>query len=452
MGMLMAMSRMADPISPVSGASAEDEAGLGSGSPSTWAGDLRAGVRRADDLRRLPLSLSEGADDLEAARTFKVRIPASYLGLIDWNDPDDPIRRQAIPDAAELRVRPGERGDPIGDEAHSPVPHLTHRYPDRVLLYPTYVCSMYCRHCFRKESLNADDRGIALERLEPALAYIAEHEELREVILTGGDPLTLSDAQLAKLRARIEAIPHIRLLRVHTRVPVTLPTRVTPGLVDALRGRLTTVVVTHFNHPKEITEDAATACRRLREAGVMLLNQSVLLRGVNDDPETLETLLRELVYTLGAKPYYLHHCDLTRGVSHFRTSLDEGRALVEGLRGRVSGLCVPRYMLDLPGGDGKVCVERSAVQGRDGGTWDFGAWDGQVHRYEECLAESSTVRAEPRAPEGAQTDDGHRSEGRQEVAAALRTLLHRGPTVLRQEAHRRVSSAWRGLRRRLSDR
>ncbi|MCA9711655.1 MAG: KamA family radical SAM protein, partial [Myxococcales bacterium] len=359
--------------------------------PPVWVQDQRAGVRRAADLAGLPVVPDAG--DRAAARAFKVRIPASYLSLIDWSDPADPIRRQAIPSAAELRVLPGERADPIGDAAHSPVPHLTHRYPDRVLLYPTYVCSMYCRHCFRKESLNEDDdRSVALPRLGPALRYIAEHPELREVILTGGDPLTLSDAQLAQLRARIEAIPHVRLLRIHTRVPVTLPTRVTPALVQALRGRLVTAVVTHFNHPREITDDAASACRRLREAGFMLLNQSVLLRGINDDPQTMETLVHELVYTLGAKPYYLHHCDLTRGVSHFRTGLDEGLALMKALRERVSGLCVPHYVLDLPGGHGKVPLGAHAVRGREGDRWTFEGRDGRLHDYQEQLGGPAAER------------------------------------------------------------
>ncbi|MEM9457918.1 MAG: KamA family radical SAM protein [Myxococcota bacterium] len=417
--------------------------------PPAWAEDLRAGVRRAGDLRRLPLASS--GRDRDAAEAFKVRVPASYLDLVDWSDPDDPIRRQAIPSGAELEPLPGERADPIGDAAHSPVPHLTHRYPDRVLLYPTYVCSMYCRHCFRKESLNEDDRGVALARLEPALAYIAEHTELREVILTGGDPLTLSDAQLRELRARIEAIEHIRLLRVHTRVPVTLPTRVTPGLVEALRGRLVTAVVTHFNHPREITQDAEVACRRLREAGLMLLNQSVLLRGVNDDPQTLETLVRELVYTLGAKPYYLHHCDLTRGISHFRTSLDEGLALIKGLRGRTSGLCVPHYVLDLPGGHGKVPLAAPVVHRREGARWELEAWDGRVHVYEEQLRACSVTagvhgdRSEPAGLAGSQPSSSE-LDARSAVVAAAKTLWRHGPRVVHEEASRRARRAMRRIR------
>lgn len=361
---------------PNSDAESEDE---------RWRADLRAGVSRASDLRRLPIVNEHGLN--EVGQRFKVRVPQSYLDKIDWQDPDDPIRRQAVPSPLELESLPGERPDPIGDAAHSPAPRLTHRYPTRALLYPTYVCSMYCRHCFRKESINDEAAGFSMAALEPALAYLAEHTELREVILTGGDPLTLSDVQLEALRSRLDAIEHLSLLRVHTRVPVTLPTRVTPGLVAALRGEGSRMVcvVTHFNHPRELDDDALTACRRLREAGFMLLNQSVLLRGVNDEVEVLAELFEKLVYRAGAKPYYLHHCDLTRGVSHFRTSIDRGRELMAALRGRISGLCLPEYVLDLPGGDGKVPIGPSFVHARDGQRWCFSTWAGGLHHYEEQL-------------------------------------------------------------------
>ncbi|NVB43048.1 KamA family radical SAM protein [Pseudenhygromyxa sp. WMMC2535] len=346
-----------------------------------WREDLRAGVSRAADLDELPISEA----DREVAQRFKVRVPASQLERIDWRDPADPIRRQLLPSAEELVVLEGEREDPIGDLAHSPAPRVTHRYPDRALLYPTYVCSAYCRHCFRKESINDENAGFSREALGPALDYFASTPALREVILTGGDPFTLSDDQLSWLRARLDAIAHLRLLRVHTRVPVTLPTRVTPGLVDALRGRMMTAVVTHFNHPREISPEAVVACRRLREAGFMLLNQTVLLAGVNDDVETMRALLEELVYSLGAKPYYLHHCDLTRGVSHFRTSIDAGLEIMRALRGELSGLCQPTYVLDLPGGDGKVPLGPSWVRAREGDEWVFETPDGRAHGYCEVL-------------------------------------------------------------------
>ena len=323
--------------------------------------------------------------DQVASEIFKVRVPASYLSLIDWPDVDDPIRRQALPSARELEFLDGELKDPIGDAEHSPVPRVIHRYPDRALLYPTYICSMYCRHCFRKEAVNEQGAGYSLAAIEPALRYFAGATELREVILTGGDPLTLADDQLRELREHLEAIPHLRMIRIHTRVPVTLPTRITPGLVEALKGRLMTCVVTQFNHPREITAEAREACRLLRGAGFMLLNQSVLLAGVNDSVEVMRELCQELVYSLGAKPYYLHHCDLTRGISHFRTSIDRGLEIMRALRGYISGLCLPTYVLDLPGGYGKIPLGPNYVETRDGEQWSFATYDGDIRAYREIL-------------------------------------------------------------------
>ncbi len=344
-------------------------------------------LRRAADLDHLPIEPDARARDAAAAAAFAVRAPRRYLDLIDWADERDPIRRQVIPTAEELVHDPREREDPIGDAAHSPVPRLTHRYPDRVLLYPTYQCAVYCRHCFRKESL--DDHGRYDEAaLEPALAYIAAHPEVCEVILTGGDPLILADGRLEALRRRIDAISHVRMLRVHTRIPVVNPTRVGPGLVAALRGRAMVALVTHFNHVREITGECEAAARLLREAGFLLFNQTVLLRGVNDTADELRALFRELVYRLGIRPYYLHHCDQTRGLTHFRTTLDHGQALMRSLRGHVSGLCVPQYVLDLPGGDGKVPVGPSHAEARRGFDWTFTTWDGRAHRYSEVIAEN----------------------------------------------------------------
>ncbi|MCH9682818.1 MAG: KamA family radical SAM protein [Deltaproteobacteria bacterium] len=355
--------------------------------PDDWRANLREGIRTSAEIDRAPLTAEELEALAPAAKAFKTRAPRHYLNLVDWNDPEDPIRRQVIPAPQELEFAEDEREDPIGDAAYSPVPRLTHRYPDRVLLYPTYHCSLYCRFCFRKESLNDVDQGYSQRALDPALDYIAAHTELREVILTGGDPLMLRDDHLEYLRGRLEAIPHLRLLRLHTRVPVALPQRVTAGAVEALRGRLMVAIVTHFNHPREITPEAADACRRIRESGFMLLNQCVLMRGVNDDAATLRELFQELVYTLGAKPYYLHHCDLTRGIRHFRTSIDKGLELMEQLRGNISGLCQPTYVLDLPGGHGKIPLGPSYVRARDEHRWTFGDYQGGEHGYDEILPE-----------------------------------------------------------------
>ncbi|RUX71172.1 KamA family radical SAM protein [Mesorhizobium sp. M7A.F.Ca.US.006.04.2.1] len=359
-----------------------------SADPDTaWQADVRAGVRHVRDLDRLPLSSAERAAAQAAAANHKVRAPKAYLDLIDWNDPADPIRAQVIPSPQELEEAEGELDDPIADHDFSPVPRLTHRHADRVLLFPTYQCAVYCRFCFRKESLTSIGRGYTREALEPALAYIAKHPEIREVILTGGDPLSLPDKALAEIRARIEGIAHVRLLRLHTRVPVALPSRITPGLVAALQGRLMVTIVTHFNHAREITQATETACRTLRQAGFVLLNQSVLLKGVNDSVEALEELCRELMYRLGVKPYYLHHGDLARGMAHRRTTIAQGQALTEALRARLSGICNPVYVLDLPEGGGKVPIGPCHVEGRDGENWRLRGLDGEVRAYTEIVGE-----------------------------------------------------------------
>jgi lysine 2,3-aminomutase len=343
-------------------------------------------VRRAEDLDALPID--PGQRSPQAERRYNVRIPRHYLELIDWDDPRDPVRLQSIPAGEELEWDPRELADPIGDHAHGAVPRLTHRYPDRVLLHPTYQCAIYCRHCFRKEALDDAADQYTENQLQPAFEYITAHEEIREVILTGGDPLVLSNARLAELRGRLELIPHLRMLRVHTRLPVVHPARITDELVDALRGRLMVCVVTHFNHPNEIAGDAVRAAALLRGAGFLLLNQTVLLKGLNDDVETLRTLFQELVYTLGIKPYYLHHCDLARGLTHMRTTIDRGLELMRGLRGHLSGICLPEYVLDLPGGYGKIPLGPSYTRGRDGHDWTFESYRGQVCRYCEVVTEN----------------------------------------------------------------
>ncbi|MCV3209317.1 KamA family radical SAM protein [Mesorhizobium sp. YC-39] len=354
---------------------------------AAWQDDVRQGVRHVRDLDHLPLSPAEREAVQEAAANHKVRIPKAYLDLIDWNDPADPIRAQVIPSPQELVEEEGELDDPIADHEFSPVPRLTHRHADRVLLFPTYQCAVYCRFCFRKESLTSIGRGYTREALEPAFAYITAHPEIREVILTGGDPLSLPDKALAEIRARIEAIAHVRLLRIHTRVPVALPSRITAGLVQALQGRLMVSVVTHFNHAREITPATEQACRTMRQAGFVLLNQSVLLKGVNDTVEVLEELCRELMYRLGVKPYYLHHGDLARGMAHRRTTIAEGQALVAALRQRLSGICNPVYVLDLPDGGGKVPIGPCHVEARDGEIWRIRGQDGAVRGYAEVVGE-----------------------------------------------------------------
>ena len=300
------------------------------------------------------------------AARYAVAITPAMADLIDPDDPSDPIARQFVPSAAELRRLPEESADPIGDEAKSPVPGIVHRYPDRVLLMATHACAVYCRFCFRRETVGPTSaKAISPKALDGALAYIASHPEIWEVILTGGDPLILSPRRLEALMRRLAAIDHVKVVRLHTRVPAARPDRITPALVRALKASGKAVYVAlHADHPRELTPAARAACARLVDAGIPMLGQSVLLAGVNDDPETLSALMRAMVEAR-IKPYYLHHPDHAPGTSHFRTGIAEGQALMRAIRGRISGLCQPTYVLDIPGGHGKVPVGPGYLEGGD---------------------------------------------------------------------------------------
>lgn len=283
---------------------------------------------------------------------------------IDRDAPADPIARQFVPDARELVTHPDEMADPLAEARLSPVPGLVHRYPDRVLLKLTHTCPVYCRFCFRREVVGpAGDPPLTGEAFEQAIAYIEAAPAIFEVILTGGDPLILSPRRIAEVTERLSSIPHVKVLRWHTRVPVVEPARVTDALAAALKSQHAAVYVAlHANHPREFTTEARAAVARLVDAGIPLLSQSVLLRGVNDDADTLADLMRTFV-ALRVKPYYLHHMDPAPGTAHFRTTIAEGQALMRSLRGRVSGLAQPTYVLDIPGGHGKVPVGPGYVDG-----------------------------------------------------------------------------------------
>jgi lysine 2,3-aminomutase len=323
----------------------------------------------------------------QVEQSFAVAITPAMASLIDPDDPADSIARQFVPDAAELVTTPAELTDPIGDETHSPVEGIVHRYPDRVLLKPVHVCPVYCRFCFRREVVGPDGQGtLTSTQLEAALAYIREHKEIWEVIITGGDPFILSPRRLAQMMQALDAIDHVKVVRFHTRVPVVEPSRITAEFVAALTTTTKTVYVAiHANHPRELTPDARAACALLFAAGLPLISQTVLLRGVNDQVETLGELMRAFV-EMRIKPYYLHHPDLARGTSHFRLSSEEGQALVAGLRGHYSGLCQPTYVLDIPGGHGKSPVSApyvESVQAKAESTTAYRVRDfqGNLHDY-----------------------------------------------------------------------
>ena len=321
----------------------------------------------------------------DVAARYAVAIPPALAALIDRNDPHDPIARQFVPDAAELAARPEELADPIGDAAHSPVEGIVHRYPDRVLFKLTHVCAVYCRFCFRREMVGpGKPNGLSAQAHTRALDYIAAHPEIWEVILTGGDPLVASARRLGETMRSLATIDHVKVLRVHTRVPVAAPELITREVVSALRvkGKPTYVAV-HVNHPRELAHDQRAAIARLADGGLPLVSQTVLLKGVNDTVETLEALMRALV-ECRVKPYYLHHADLAPGTAHLRTDIATGQALMRALRGRVSGLCQPDYVLDIPGGHGKspigpAYLDRTGANGSAHATVeDFG---GGRHRY-----------------------------------------------------------------------
>jgi lysine 2,3-aminomutase len=343
-------------------------------------------LRNVPDLARAGFIPTDKLALLEqVAARYAIAITPVMVELIDASDPHDPIARQFVPDAAELDTRPEERADPIGDDAHSPVEGIVHRYPDRVLLKLLHVCPVYCRFCFRREMVGPGKKtALSPAALDDALAYIATDPNIWEVILTGGDPLVLSARRLRAVMRALAAIDHVKIIRVHTRVPVAAPERVTRDLVRALKapGKATYVVL-HANHARELTTAARAACARFIDAGIPMLSQSVLLKGVNDDATTLEALMRTLVENR-IKPYYLHHGDLAPGTSHFRTTIAEGQTIMRDLRARASGLCQPTYVLDIPGGAGKVPVGPSyaaEVVRTDSTCYDIGDERGLLHRY-----------------------------------------------------------------------
>jgi len=317
----------------------------------------------------------------DIARKYAVAVSPHLLSLVDAADPDDPIARQFLPSVDELVTLPEERADPIGDHAHSPVAGIVHRHADRVLFKAVAACPVYCRFCFRREMIGpGSEQALDKAAFEAALAYIAAHAEIREVILTGGDPFILSPRRAEEITQRLAAIDHVKIIRWHTRVPVVDPARVTDDLVAALHapGAVTWVAV-HANHAREFDTHARAAIARLIDGGIPLVSQSVLLKGVNDSAEALAALM-EAFLANRIKPYYLHHPDLAPGTSHFRVTIEEGLALVDALRARVSGLAMPTYLLDIPGGFGKVPLESRNVEKTQTG-WRIRDARGDWHSY-----------------------------------------------------------------------
>ena len=311
-------------------------------------------ITTAEQLAEIiPLSAAEQADIAQCLHRFRMAIPPYYASLMRPGEPDGPIRRQAVPSVRELRTEPCDMADPLCEDAHSPSPGLVHRYPDRVLLLLTRQCSMYCRHCTRRRMVGCEDVSLGDAELEHAVSYIERHTEVRDVLLSGGDPLVLPDERLETVIRRLRAVPHVEVIRIGTRTPVVMPMRITDGLLAMLKRYQPVWINTHFNHPDEITPDSARACQKIADAGIPLGSQSVLLRGINNDAETLKRLFTGLVQ-IRVRPYYLYQCDLSNGIGHFRTPVAEGMALMKQIRGFISGFAVPEFVIDLPGGGGKT--------------------------------------------------------------------------------------------------
>ncbi|MHC2299954.1 lysine 2,3-aminomutase [Rhizobium mongolense] len=340
-------------------------------------------IKSVDDLSKAGLLADRDRLALEeVAARYAIALTPAVAKLIDRADVDDPIARQFVPDAAELVVTPEERADPIGDHAHSPVEGIVHRYPDRVLLKAVHVCPVYCRFCFRREMVGPQGLGtLDPAAMMAAFDYIRNHPEIWEVILTGGDPLVLSPRRLEEMMRELAAIDHVKIVRFHTRVPVVDPQRIDATLIAALKASgKTTYVALHANHPREMTIEARAACGRLIDAGIVMVSQSVLLKGVNDDAGVLANLMKTFVETR-IKPYYLHHPDLAPGTSHFRLTIEEGQKIVSSLRGRISGLCQPAYILDIPGGYGKAVIGENSVRKTADGCFSVLDYHGAEHSY-----------------------------------------------------------------------
>lgn len=348
-----------------------------------WKWQVRNRIETVEELKKLiPLTEDEERGVKQCLQTLKMAITPYYLSIIDFNDINDPVRKQAIPLAKELDVKEADLLDPLHEDGDSPVPGLTHRYPDRALLLITDQCSMYCRHCTRRRFAGQKDTSLPMEQIENAISYIEKTPQIRDVVISGGDPLLLSDDKLEFIISKLRAIPHVEIIRIGSRTPVVMPQRVTDDLVNMLKKYHPIWLNTHFNHPNEITKESKEACEKLANAGVPLGNQSVLLKGVNDCVHVMRELVHKLV-VMRVRPYYIYQCDLSRGLSHFRTPVARGVDIIEGLRGHTSGFCVPTFVVDAPGGGGKIPVMPDYVISRGHNKVVLRNFEGVISVYEE---------------------------------------------------------------------
>lgn len=348
-----------------------------------WHWQLRNRISTFDELAKyLELSPEEEAVAKSQAFSFRMAITPYYLSLIDPTNPHDPVRMQAVPRIMESDLSISDMADPLHEDADAPVPGMTHRYPDRVLLLLTDQCAMYCRHCTRRRKAGEHDAPMPKDNVDRAIDYIRDHPEIRDVILSGGDPLTLSDQRLDEVLSRLSEIDHIDIVRIGSRTPVVLPQRITDGLISVLKKYKFVWLNTHFNHPSELSQEATECLAKLAEAGVVMGNQSVLLRGVNDHVDVMKQLVHKLVRNR-VRPYYIYQCDLSEGIAHFRTPVSKGIEIIESLRGHTSGLCIPTFVVDAPGGGGKIPVMPNYIISQMPGRVILRNYEGFITSYTE---------------------------------------------------------------------
>lgn len=348
-----------------------------------WHWQYKNRIESAEVLSKyIPLSDDETAQINRCLNTYRMAITPYYLSLIDPADPYDPIRLQAVPCAKELYIAPEDQRDPLHEETDSPCTGLTHRYPDRVLFLVTNQCSMYCRHCTRRRFSGQEDTALTKCQIDASIEYIRAHKEVRDVLVSGGDPFTLSDDKLEYILSNLRAIDHVEIIRIGTRIPVVMPQRVTPELCAMLKKYHPLWVNVQFNHPNEITEESTAACAMLLDAGIPLGNQSVLLRGINDCPHVMRKLVRKLVQ-IRVRPYYIYQCDLSLGLSHLRTSVAKGMEVMEGLQGHTTGFAVPVYVIDAPGGGGKIPIMPNHIVSQGHRKYVLRNFEGRITTYTE---------------------------------------------------------------------
>ncbi len=348
-----------------------------------WRWQVQNRIETLEDLKKyVTLTPEEEEGVKKTLQTLRMAITPYYISLIDPTNPDCPVRKQAVPTGKETYQSPADLLDPLHEDEDSPVPGLTHRYPDRVLLLITDMCSMYCRHCTRRRFAGQKDGESAIDRIDRAIEYIAKTPQVRDVLLSGGDALMVSDERLEYIISRLRQIPHVEIVRIGSRTPVVCPQRITDNLVNMLKKYHPVWLNTHFNHPQEVTKEAAEACAKLANAGVPLGNQTVLLRGVNDCVNTMKKLMHELV-KMRVRPYYIYQCDLSMGIEHFRTPVSKGIEIIEGLRGHTSGYAVPTFVVDAPGGGGKTPVMPQYVISQAPGKVVLRNFEGVITTYTE---------------------------------------------------------------------